>query len=301
VYPWPAAGPDGVSPAEWGEWPDAGAWAQRARRQGPLRYSQLGRRRLRPPDPGQVPDLAGWLAGAADRWWADAGRPDPYTLAVVSGDAGTLARAVRDRRPGCAAALRYVLVDWDRASRAGSGPGRCPTGGGELVLEDPVFTYPADFSAGAPDADGELQPARGLGPLFVALSGLPPLRPWEGAVVAVQVLSRLPFDLYRKAEEGWVEIRLGADGDGLSEVSVPAAAPAGLADRPGTHVHWSGGREWLARRLAAGPGGALAVVEGQVEVAAALASGLLAGLRPPDLGPYPVGASRLSVLEWRLS
>jgi len=41
-----------------------------------------------------VPRLAAWLAGAMDEWWAAAAKPDPFTVAVVSGDDGRLAAAV---------------------------------------------------------------------------------------------------------------------------------------------------------------------------------------------------------------
>ena len=58
------------------------------------------------------------LARALDRWWADAGRPETWTVVDAGAGPGTLARAVSAAAPECATALRYVCVERTAAQRA---------------------------------------------------------------------------------------------------------------------------------------------------------------------------------------
>ncbi|HET6964464.1 MAG TPA: hypothetical protein VFH58_06795 [Acidimicrobiales bacterium] len=224
-------------------WVQSAEWLPRARRLGPLRYSDLGSRRLGAPaaDAEELRRLAGWIAQAADGWWEAAGRPDPFTLVVASGDDGRLAQAVLAEQPACRAALRYVLVDPDHAGRREPPPAMAAM----VRLEEPAFLYPAappgpsgrsgpsTPAASAPmrpeidmeelDLEfGERPPARGIGPLATFLTEVPALGEAEGAVVAVRLLSRLPYDLYELRAGKWCEIRLAAEGDRLVEMAVPA-------------------------------------------------------------------------------
>lgn len=125
-------------------WIESGEWWSRARRLGPLPYSALGRRSLAPLSPGAIGALAGWTAQAADRWWADAGRPDPFTLTVVSADDGRVAAGVLAAGPVVAPALRYVVVNPDPSGRAEPPADLVRT----LPLEDPAFLYPAAPAGG---------------------------------------------------------------------------------------------------------------------------------------------------------
>src|SRR5712671_2596136 len=57
------------------------------------------------------------IARALDAWWAELGRPDPFTVVEAGAGAGTLARSILDARPACAPALRYVMVERSDALR----------------------------------------------------------------------------------------------------------------------------------------------------------------------------------------
>ncbi|MDE3205503.1 MAG: hypothetical protein KGQ66_14955 [Acidobacteriota bacterium] len=247
-----------------GHWRDSGTWVAKARRQGALSWSQLGRRVLGPLPEEWVGPLGRWLADYCDHAWAAWGRPDPFTVVVMSGDDGWLARAVLDAGPVCTPALRYVMVDPD-----GDAAGPPAAVAGRVPLESPAFLYPAaaagaggagggaaghgaagggggDSPPGWDDDDelepGELRPARGVGPLVTYLSELPGLGDGPGALVAVGLISRLEFDLYESDGRDWAEIRLadrrrsaeegapveGGAGDGpLEEIVVPLAPGAG--------------------------------------------------------------------------
>lgn len=241
-----------------------GEWRERARRLGPLRYSSLGTRPLQPPPV----ETARWLAGFLDAWWEQHGCPDPCTVAVVSGDDGTLAGAVRALRPACLAALRYVLVD----PTANAAPAAAAARG--LALEDPAFMFPpgpvgspgapapagrpgprgspgppaspgpagrALPGAGSDDDDEPLPPASGVGPLFTHLREIPePPGPEPSlAVVAIGALSAMPADRVERRGGrggGWREIRLAAAGDDEDLVEVAVALPA---EREGELGEWA--------------------------------------------------------------
>ena len=58
------------------------------------------------------------LARALDRWWADLGRPDPFTVVDAGAGPGTLARAVLSAPAECRDALRYVAVEISAEQRS---------------------------------------------------------------------------------------------------------------------------------------------------------------------------------------
>lgn len=58
------------------------------------------------------------LARALDAWWAELGRPDPFTVVEAGAGRGTLAKAVLAAAPACRPALQYVAVERSSALRA---------------------------------------------------------------------------------------------------------------------------------------------------------------------------------------
>jgi hypothetical protein len=314
-----------------GSWRDSAGWLARARRLGPLRYSDLGPRRLSPVSPPDVGPLAAWLADFADERWEEAGRADPFTLVVVSGDDGSLARAVLAIPPRCGSALRYVLVDPDRAADAGaaergrSGP---PPGLSRLVpLENPAFLYPAAPVATGEEGDGpmgaapdrdERQPARGVGPLATFLTEVPSLGDDDGALVALDVLGHLPYDRFEWVDGRWLEIRVAAPSDlpdtsaqdaqdRMTEIAVPAddaTLPPVRGPAGGRYLKRSGAALWLRRILPTAPGSILAVVDswsGTSGGPEALDLDQLRQVREAMLpAPAPVAGTSLAVVTWRL-
>ncbi len=314
-------------------WTGADGWAARYRRLGPLRYSDLGPRKPPVPADGDLGTVAAWLAGLLDRWWREAGCPDPFAAVVVSGDDGRLASEVLGSGPDCLGALRYVMVG-----------GEAPAG---MALEEPAMLFPAATSARTPvpggpaaeqaredeEPDGPPPPATGVGPLVTWLAELPVLAdtasgdPIEAAVLCIGYLSSLPFDLYRWADGCWYEVRLafgeaggaGEAGAGASEVLVAAGGaalpdatdPAGGSD----FVRRSGAVEWLRKAFASPGCGHLAVLDrwtatGPVrerdQAAAigptgpALDLAQLSGLRRPlEDAPVPV-VGDMAAVTWRL-
>ena len=312
------------------EWLDAAEWGNRARRLGPLRYSDLGRRRLPRIDPETVDALGAWLAGQLDRWWHDQGEPDPFTAVVVSGDRGELARSLLQWGPECLLALRYVIVDPDgrypEEPRVGAPGGRAkPQGYGasspsasvvaSVSLEEPAFLYPtrsvsgpghsAEFDDDAYDPDDDpAPPARRVGPLVTYLTDVPVVaEASQGAVVvALRWLSRLPYDLFQPGPAGWSEVRVESSGTGLQEVMVPAPEgdplPARPASGPERWRYQRGARDWLRQALAVPRSGRLVVADD-----ATLDFGQLYEVARPLEEAQPVdgaGAASLSATTWRL-
>ncbi len=195
-----------------------------AERLGPLSYSQLGDRRLQAP--GHLREVAAWLTERMDSWWDEDARPDPWTVTVVSGDDGSLAKAVIDLEPACSKALRYVVVE----PTAADGVSARARVSAKVALEEPESLYPVgdvmpgDGSRSSPSGRGvfdsldqreeEAVLARGVGPLITWTSDIPVLSAMgsgsdgdaAGAVVAIGVLGVKAFDLYvTVAEEDAVE------------------------------------------------------------------------------------------------
>ncbi len=229
--------------------------AERVRRRGPLPFDEVvdlalyhpahgfysrgqgaGRQRDFLTSPEVGPLFGAVVAGALDTWWADMGEPDPFVVVEAGAGVGTLAAAVVAAGPRCAPALRYLLVERSEVLR------RRPARG--LHLE------PASLVLG-PASDDEVDPVPGQGaavggrPRLASLSELP-VGPFDGVVIANELLDNLAFGLLHRSGQGsgrpgarnpaqkapgwrWDEVRVGED---LTEVLV-AAAPdlAAEADR----------------------------------------------------------------------
>ncbi len=232
-----------------------------AERLGPLSYSQLGDRRLQAP--GHLREVAAWLADRMDSWWDEDARPDPWTVTVVSGDDGSLAKAVIGLEPACSKALRYVVVD----PTATDGAAVRARVGAKVALEEPETLYPvsdaltADGSRSSPPGRGmfdsvehrdeETVLAQGVGPLATWTSDIPVLSAMgsgsdgdaAGAVVAIGVLGVKAFDLYVTVTEEdavenndseiaspgcWMEVRVAAaEGGARSLRDITVSPPPG--------------------------------------------------------------------------
>jgi SAM-dependent MidA family methyltransferase len=170
----------------------------------------------------------------------------------------------------CAEALRYVLVERSASQRRRHAE--------YLPIEHPSLVLPPM------DTETERPiPEAPKGPLCTSLAELPRV-PGRAVVLANELLDNLPFDLAERRDDGWYEIRVGADAGTLVEVAVPlddtrTALLARLA--PGVP---SGARAplqaaadtWLQdARSTAGRGGRVVVVD-YATTTADMAS------RPPD-------------------
>ena len=143
------------------------------------------------------------LARALDQWWDEVGRPDPYVAVEAGAGSGALASSILAAQPACAPALRYVLVERSAAWRAEHAR--------RLPLEPASLVLATDPDDGAPrDA--------GAGPLVASLDELP-AGPFDGVVLANELLDNLPFRLLQRSAGGWDEVMVGAD---LNEVLVQA-------------------------------------------------------------------------------
>jgi hypothetical protein len=149
-------------------------------------------------------------------------------------------------------------------------------------------------------------PARGIGPLVTFLTEVPALGEGEGAVVALEVLSRLPFELFEAGDDGWYEVRLAAEGERMIEITAPASddgpihPTGGPADDPGRR--WrrqTGAVGWMRRVLPTIAAGAVAVVD-RWDGPDGLDAEQLRQVRPPvEPEPVPVDGTGWSVLTWR--
>lgn len=279
---------------------------ERARRMGPLPYSVTGRR---PPPP--VPELAAHLAVRLDRWWDDAGRPDPWTVVEVGAGDGKRAADVLGSGLRCRSALRYVAVEDDAVLRAQQNS--------RLPVESPILVL---GPVGPPDGDADDAPVpatAGIGPLVTSLAE-PPVVDGPAAIVAVGWVSRLPSDRIEWREGRWWEIRLAAsdDGTGLEEIVVDMDLPdQERADQlvpPERRVE--GGRyarlddavNWLAADAGLSSTGRLAVIDVWSPVTSPLKEGeepplafdQLAAVRKP-IEPAPEELfPGWSIVTWRL-
>lgn len=216
--------------------------AERARRFGPLPFDEVVDLALYHPEHGfyatargagrdrdfvTSPELGrlfgAVVAQALDEWWAELRRPDPFVVAEAGAGTGTLAAAVLAAAPECAGALRYVMVEQSERLRA------------EQALR--LSLEPASFVLGPSrrdDPDLGPQPSAGAGPLVTTLAELP-VGPFDGVVLANELLDNIPFRLLQRSGDiqvrhgdperhqndgGWAEVRVGHD---LGEVLVPAA------------------------------------------------------------------------------
>jgi len=225
--------------------------AERVRRQGPLPFDAVvdlalyhpvhgfygrgrgaGRRSDFLTSPEVGPLFGTVLARAIDSWWAELGRPDPFVVVEAGAGAGALASAVLAAGPVCGPALRYLLVERSEQLRRRTPP--------RLRLEPPANVL------GPPDeSEGDRPAGSGEGPLVASLAELP-VGPFDGVVLANELLDNLPFRLLQRSGHVWVgsgpqkrdqnvgegrwdEVRVGED---LTEVLVPAGPDLAVdADR----------------------------------------------------------------------
>jgi SAM-dependent MidA family methyltransferase len=152
------------------------------------------------------------VARALDAEWDRLGRPDPFVVLEAAAGRGALARAVLDAGPACAPALRYVCVERSAALRDAIA--------GVLPVEPAANVFGAVVSGDDPDDDAHV--IAGTGPVVATLDDLP-FVPVTGVVLANELLDNLPFRLVERTAAGWSEVLVGADGDRLVEVLVPAA------------------------------------------------------------------------------
>ena len=168
------------------------------------------------------PELGGLfgsvLAGALDAWWREMGSPDPFLVAECGAGPGALAQSILAATPACGPALRYLLIDraepMRRAQRVRG-----------LPMSEPAMVLGGFGGSVATSDDGESDepaPALGQGPLCTSLGELPELR--VHVVLANELLDNLAADVCQRADNEWLEVRVGlGDADDFLEVLVPAA------------------------------------------------------------------------------
>jgi SAM-dependent MidA family methyltransferase len=188
------------------------------------------------------------------------GSPDPYVVIEAGAGPGTLARTVLAAGPGCAPALRYVLVERSAAQRR--------LHAAAVRLEDPSLAF-------APvDHDGEEPvPGASVGPICVSLEELPRTA-GPAVVVANELLDNLPFGLAERRAGDWHELRVDVartpGGGRLIERLVPvtperAAVLDRLAPEAGEGARvpvQEAARAWLREALAAAtPAGRVVAID----------------------------------------
>lgn len=172
-----------------------------------------GRRRDFLTSPETGPLFGAVVARALDRWWDEAGRPDPWIVVDAGAGPGGLARAILAAAPRCSPALRLVLVERSATLREAQRE--------HLDLEHPAYVL---GPSGDDDAD-EPQPgapsSAGAGPLVTSLAELPALH-LTGVVLANELLDNVPFRLLEQTADGWCEVLVGAEDGRLVEQLVLA-------------------------------------------------------------------------------
>lgn len=191
------------------------------------------------------------MARRLDRWWDEAGRPDPFVVHEHGAGPGTLARTVVVAAPACAPALRWVLVERSAAQREG---------------------HPAHLPhVGAVGAGAWASP--GAGPL-VASAAAAPEDERPHVVLANELLDNLPFDLAERTADGWAEVRLTGAGEEVL-VPLPVERSASLPDAAvGARAPLQdAAAAWVASALAGlAPGGRLVVLDYGAPTTAELAA-----------------------------
>jgi SAM-dependent MidA family methyltransferase len=206
--------------------------AERIRREGPIPFDRFVEAALYDEDGGffargggagrarrdfvtspEVGTLFGALvARFLDRSWIDLGRPDPFVVVDAGAGRGRLAADVLRAGPGCARALRYVLVERSAVLRA--------------AQRDLLTLEPADRAFGPAvrdEPDEAPRPIEGIGPIVTSLPELPALELPPGVVIANELLDNLPFRVVERAGDAWTELRVGSENGGFAEVVVPAS------------------------------------------------------------------------------
>lgn len=231
---------------------------ERARRLGPLPYSELG-------EAGSGPfvapaGLAAWQVDTMDRLWDEAGRPDPCTVVEVGAGDGSNAAAVLGLGPECLEALRYVAVAADPADREAQKD--------RLPVEAPAFLLGPVGVGADEDGDVVVKPVTGIGPVVTSLAEIPSIQGFA-VVIALSTVSALAADRVEWRDGAWWEVRLAAAGEGLEQMLVPlepdrAAALTALvpaAEDGDRFALLVGARAWLADAARASGWGTLLVVD----------------------------------------
>lgn len=161
------------------------------------------------------------LARALDRWWDEAGRPDPFVVVDAGSGPGTLVRALLAAAPACSRAWRLVAVERSAALRERH----------------------ADLTARGVRSTDTLPEVTG------------------GVVIANELLDNLPFRVLERTSDGWADLAVAAAGGRLVLTVVPAPAAdaeraSGLAPEvpPGSRIPLlDDARRWVGDVLAARP------------------------------------------------
>jgi hypothetical protein len=206
-----------------------------------------------------------WVVDAMDRWWIEAGRPDPWTVVEVGAHDGRRAAAVLARGPECLTALRYVLVA-ERPSDRESHRSILPIEAPSLLLGPIVPSDPDDPE----DPDDPGRPLGGIGPLVTSLPETPVLQ-GPGLVLAIGWLSGLPSGRVEWRDGRWWDVLLAAAADraALTELTVPLPAeripPAvKLVTEPRDGARYAtlgAAISWVSDTLGTAESGRLAVVD----------------------------------------
>jgi NADH dehydrogenase [ubiquinone] 1 alpha subcomplex assembly factor 7 len=173
---------------------------------------RAGRDFVTSPEVGQL--YGALVARAVDGWWRDLGEPDPFLLVDAGAGRGRLAADVLAAAPACAPALRLVLVERSPALREAQ----------HNLIDLEPFEDALGPATRAYDDDDDLvhTPVAGMGPIATSLAEFPAVRT-TGVVFANELLDNLPFRVVERAADGWIEVRVGHDGDAFVEVLIPAA------------------------------------------------------------------------------
>lgn len=160
------------------------------------------------------------LARALDAWWDDLGRPVPFTVIDWGAGPGALARSVLAADARCVAdgALRWVAVELSAAQRA-------------VHIDHPMAESVAHVREALPDGVD------------------------AGVVIANELLDNLPFDIVRRTEAGWDELR-------VTTAAAAAGAPAGTmsAAAAGAPADACSGRGSARMRRSVGTGDMFSLV-----------------------------------------
>ena len=176
------------------------------------------------------------IARAIDTWWRDYGCPQSFPVYEWGAGPGTLARAVIAAEPE---ALRSGALLWHAIERS------------------------AAQRAQHPEHRSVFSSAKGLSdPVPV------------GVVLANELLDNLPFDLYERSDENWIELRI-AEGPGQSQfatvaVPLPESSPVteelnalvgGSAPEGLLVVRQVAARDWLVEARASLRSGRVVVLD----------------------------------------
>jgi SAM-dependent MidA family methyltransferase len=219
------------------------------------------------------------VAREVDRLWDELGAPDPFAVVDAGAGRGRLAADLLAAAPACSRALRLLLVERSTTLREAQRE--------LLVLEPPEDALGPSTRAGD-DEEGQVTvPVAGMGPIVASLGDLP-ATPLTGVVLANELLDNLPCRIVERADEGWLEVRVGHAVGGFVEVPVPATpevvaeadrvAPGGVP--VGTQLPVpTGTARWLRDCAAALTRGFLVVVDYAAPVDELVARGTRGWLR----------------------